>query len=125
MEVCICIFYFSFFCLWQESSNLGDLTWSCGGDRVFKGGCLADFSRFSSSTLDPDLHNSVAFSKTHAPQPCSPSSAALAVGSSGHVSCWCPACGLHVPESLLLFGARVATPRFLWPRTVLDEVYGG
>jgi hypothetical protein len=73
---------------------------------LFNGGCLAGFFKFSSSTLELDLHNSVTFFKTRAPQLRSLSSFAPATRSTGHVGCWCPARGLHVPESLLLFGAR-------------------
>jgi len=71
----------------------------------FNCGCLAGSFKFSSSILEPDLHNFVSFSKTHALQPCSTSSSAPASGSSGHVGRRCPARGLHAPESLLLFGA--------------------
>jgi hypothetical protein len=67
---------------------------------------LAGFPQISSSLLEPDLHNSVVFSKTRAPQPCSLSSSDPAAGSSGHESSQCLARGLHALESLLLFGAR-------------------
>jgi hypothetical protein len=72
----------------------------------FNGGCLAGFFKFSSSTLEPDLPNSVAFSKTSAPQPRSPSSFAPTAESLGHIGRWCPARGMHELESFLLFGAR-------------------
>jgi hypothetical protein len=68
----------------------------------------------SSSTLEPDLHTFGAYSKTRAPQPRSPSSSAPAAGSSGLVGNRFPARGRHVPESLLLLGARVGhAPHFL------------
>jgi hypothetical protein len=70
--------------------------------------------KISSSTLEPDLHTSGAYSKTRAPQPRSPSSFAPAAGSSGHVDNRIPARGRHAPESLLLFGAFVGhVPTFL------------
>jgi hypothetical protein len=54
----------------------------------------------------PDLHNSVAFLNTRAPQPSSPSSSAPVAGSTVHPSRQSPARGLHAPESSLFFGAR-------------------
>jgi hypothetical protein len=72
----------------------------------FNDSCLAGFFKFSSSTLEPDLHNSVAFFKTHVPQSRSPSSSTPITGSTGHVGRRCLAHGLHASESLLLFGAR-------------------
>jgi len=82
--------------------QLGVWRWSC---------CLTVvvwpvFKKNSSSTLEPDLDNSVAFFKTRAPQLRSMSLSTPATGSTCHVGCWCPARGLHVPESLSLFGAR-------------------
>jgi hypothetical protein len=68
--------------------------------------CWPVFFQISSSLLEPDLHNSVVFSKTRAPQPCSPSLSAPVAGSSGHGGRQCPARGLHASERLLLFGAR-------------------
>jgi hypothetical protein len=67
---------------------------------------LACFFKFSSSTLEPDLHNSIAFSKTCALQPHSSSSSDLASGRLSHVGHRCLVGGLHMPESLLLFGAH-------------------
>jgi hypothetical protein len=64
------------------------------------------FPVFSSSTLDPNLHNSVALSKTRVPQPCSSSSSAQVAGCSGHDGRRCSARDLHAPESLLFFGER-------------------
>lgn len=82
------------------------LAWRCGGDCVFNGGCLTGFFQIFSSLLESDLHNSIVFSKTHAPQSCSPSSSAPVAGSSGHGGRQCPGRGLHAPEKLLLFGVR-------------------
>jgi hypothetical protein len=56
--------------------------------------------------LVPDLLNPVAFSRTRAPQPRSPTSSAPSAGSPGHAGRQSPARGLHAPESSLLFGAR-------------------
>jgi hypothetical protein len=72
----------------------------------FNSCCLPGFFKFSSSTLEPALHNSVTFFKTRTLQLHSSSSSAPATRSTGHVGCWCPARGLHAPKSLLLFGTR-------------------
>jgi len=80
----------------------------------FNCGYLAPFFKFSSSTLEPNLHNSIAFFKTRALQLRSPSSSAPAAGSTGHIGRQCSARGLHTPKSLLLFGTHDGhTPSFL------------
>jgi hypothetical protein len=43
MEACICVFSFSFFCLWQEGSNLGDPAWGVAVIVSFNGGYLTLF----------------------------------------------------------------------------------
>lgn len=63
--------------------------------------------------LEPDLRNPVAFLKTRAPQPSSPSSSAPAAGSTALAGRQSSACGLHAPERSLFFGARDGqTPLF-------------
>jgi hypothetical protein len=99
---------------------------------LFNGGCLARFFKISSSTLEPNLYNSVVYSMTHAPQPRSPSPSPPAAGSSSHVDRQCPGRGLHAPESLLLFGPCVGhIPPYLavhdvgWGSKVVDLRLGG
>jgi len=81
--VCVCVFFsFSF----VSSRKAQIYVFQLGGVVVivsFNGGCLAGFFKFSSSTLEPDLHNSIPFFKTRAPQPHSPSSSTLAPRSTG------------------------------------------
>jgi hypothetical protein len=54
--------------------------------------------------LEPDLHTTVDFYKTYAPQPHSPSSSAPATRSIGRVGRRSLAHGLHAPKSFSLFG---------------------
>jgi hypothetical protein len=53
-----------------------------------------------------NLHNPVAFLKTRAPQPSSPSSSTPVAGSTVHVGRQSPARGVYAPESSLFFGVR-------------------
>jgi hypothetical protein len=91
----------------------------------FNGGFFVGFSYFFLRLLEPDLHTSVAFFKTRAPQPRSPSSFAPAARSTGHVGRRCPTRGLHTPESLFSLTRVTATLHLFWPCRVGDGVYGG
>lgn len=80
---------------------------------VFFNGGYGFFSTIFLRPLVPDLLNPVAFSKTRAPQPRSPTSSAPSSESPGHAGRQSPTRGLHAPESSWLFGARDShAPRF-------------
>jgi hypothetical protein len=109
MVACICVFvllFFSFF-----SSQAGKLksrgpAWGSGGRSCLSTVVLA-FSSFVFIVFsEPNLHNPVAFLKTRAPQPSSPSSSTPVAGSTVHVGRQSPARGVYAPESSLFFGVR-------------------
>jgi len=58
----------------------------------FDGGFLVGFSYVFLRLLELDLHTSIVFFKTHAPQPRSPTSFAPVTKSTGHVGRRCPTC---------------------------------
>jgi hypothetical protein len=108
MEACICVFSFSFFCLWQEGSNLGDPAWGVAVIVSFNGGYLTlfFFSNFIFNFGARSTQHRCIFQDTR-PSVTFP----FVVRSSrrklrlGHVSRRCLARASHVPKSLLLFGA--------------------
>jgi hypothetical protein len=105
------VFVFCFVFLFFLLSQAGKLkssgpAWGSGGRSCHSTVVLA-FSSFVFIVFsEPDLHNPVAFLKTSAPQPSSPSLSAPAAGSTVHAGCQSLARGLHAPESSLFFGAR-------------------
>lgn len=93
--------------------------WESGG-RSCHSTVVVAFSSFVFIVFsEPDLHNSVAFLKTRAPQPCSPSLSTPTARSAVHAGRQSPARGLHAPESSLFFGAHDGhAPPFFWPCAV-------
>lgn len=99
------VFRFSFFCFRQYSKSKVPSVDS-GGCSCLQRWFWPDSSIVVHRCLVPDLRNPVAFLKTRAPKPSSPSSSAPAAGSMALAGRQSSARGLHAPESSLFFGAR-------------------